>query len=890
MALPTLSLTPLLLRQTAPIYLLLLFLAPQINIFAQPANDLFQNRIALSGTNVSTAISFAGATLDPVPETDPFAVSDIWYSWTPLASGSFKVEAKDELGYSYNLRVYSGTELSTLALLNPLQLEHVYAVAAGVSYTIRLGKGSNHDVGELSLRFIPAVTNDFFEDRIQLTGDSVQWEAWSPDATYNPGEPVLPEIGRNAPVTWWKWTAPANGQVYVPGNGIMVFEGDELANLLWLPYGFEAIAGREYQIAIPWVFGGNPITLSLSLYRFLPYSGLEPNATYPHFPTRTLDWQEFPEAASITNFTLSIDGSTFGSTFIQTNRLVNVPLPILSEGVHRLNASARSSLGFNYILKPFEFYITHPNSSFTNRITLAGDVVTFEADFRGVRDYLWWSWTAPFSGQVTFEDLDRTEYRLDLFSGPSRDQLTWIEGGRVQQGATYIIRGAGFGAIGRFRLRLFPVPPLNDNFSNSREISGNQFSDWICVPCATTEPGEPVSMRGTYGKTLWYSFVPPANGIITIFPGSGIWNWDATIFTGSSLDSLQEIKRPVWDFSQYAVQAGQSYHIRIQSGVASPAASEIRFQFNIPPANDHFVTATKLSGDQTHFTAEMNATTSETDEPGYSSNRHSAWWRWTPQSSGFATLSIPGIRGKNNSSYYSYDIVPWPIREIFRGDTLAELAFVPFAPLHDEVIGFPVEAGVTYSIRLSYLKPIFVPEIFEIQLNVGQLHFINPAFESVFLLPQLPLFQWASPILTNSTTQVELVEQVSFSVWDFGLWVNTASRGIAAWPDFTVTSTNFSSGHKRVFARAQSADGTIIYAPPIDFFLATTLPLRLELFRPPNQPQYFSLRELSDQRVGVESSTDLKNWVTESFIQQGSTVLIEPQPGNSRRFYRSTLR
>lgn len=885
---------PTMLRQTALIHLFA-FLAWQTHILGQPLNDLFENRITLTGAHVSTAISFGGATLDAVPETYPFAASDMWYSWTAAANGSLKVEANDELGYPYEIRVYTGNDASNLARLNPLQLENVYAVDAGVSYTVRLVKyltASTHDVGGLDLQFIPAVTNDLFANRIQLVGDSIQWEAWSPDATYNAGEPSLLELGRNCPVSWWKWTAPANGQAFVSGNNdrLAIFEGDDLTNLIRLPSGFEAVAGREYQIAVFWVFSGNPIGLTLSLNRFLPYTGLEPNASYTHIPTRTLEWLEFPDASLITNFTASIDGATFGAGFIQTNRLVNVPLPILSEGVHRLDAFARSLSGLNYMLKPFEFSITHPNSSFINRITLAGDTATFEADFRGVQGYLWWSWTAPFSGQVTFEDLDQIGFRLDIFSGLSQDQLTWIESKRVEQGATYTIRGMGMGsaADGRVQLRLFPVPALNDSFANSKQISGSQFADWICISCATTEPGEPVSMRGSYGKTLWYSFVPPTNGLVTLSRGSGVWNWDSTLFTGASLSSLLEIKRPSWDFSQYPVQAGERYHIRIQSYAESPDASEVRFNFNSPPVNDDFMAATTLSGDQARFTVEMNAATPEPGEPDYSTNRHSVWWRWTPQSSGFASLSIPAFRGTNDSTFSFVDLIP--IREIFRGEVLTELAPVTTVPLHDEVIGFSVLTGVTYSIRLSYLKPFFAPEPFEVHLNVGNLEFISPASEAVFVLPEVPQFRWTSPILGNSTTQIELVEQTAFYLFDSGWLVSTALRGTAVWPDFAVTSAGFSPGLKRVFARVQLADGAAIYSPPLEFSVAQTLPLRLELFRSLNQPQYLSLRELSNQRVIVESSSDLRTWIPETFIQVDSTSLIDPQQVNSRRFFRSSLR
>jgi hypothetical protein len=620
---------------------------------------------------------------------------------------------------------------------------------------------------------------------------------------------------------------------------------------------------------------------------------MQPGGVYPHFPPPTIDFQDFAESGSITNFTASVDGITL----VQTNRLVrDVTLPILAEGIHSIAATAQSSLGFNYVLKSFDFNITHPNSSFTNRIALDGDVVTFEADFRGVTGSLWWSWTAPFSGQVTFEDLDQIGIRLDLFSGSSQDQLSWIETQRVQQGVTYVIRGSGLPASsaaqsradGSARLRLFPVPPLNDNFSNASAISGNQFSVWICVSSATTEPGEPVSIRGSYTKTLWYSFVPPTNGLFTVIAGAGTWNWDVTIFTGASLGSLHEIKRANSTVSQYPVQSGELYYIRIQSTIDSPEASEVSFQFNSPPVNDNFLAATALSGDQTHFTAEMNAATAELGEPGYSTNLQSVWWLWTPKSSGFASLSIPSVR-TNNISYPTDGFIP--TREVFRGDTLARLVPVACFPLHEEVIGFSVEAGASYSIRLSYssLFPVSVVAPFEVNLSVGQIEFISPTPNSVFVLPAAPQFQFVGPTLTNSTTEVELVEQTGFYMPASGVWEITENRGTAVWPDFTLAPTNFPLGRNRVFARAQTPDGTTIYSPPLDFFVLKTVPLRVELSRTLNQPQYLSLRELSNQPVIVESSSDLKTWVPETVIYQDSAALIDFERGSSR-FYRSTLK
>jgi hypothetical protein len=434
-------------------------------------------------------------------------------------------------------------------------------------------------------------------------------------------------------------------------------------------------------------------------------------------------------------------------------------------------------------------------------------------------------------------------------------------------------------------LRLFPVPAPNDNFADAHEITAAQFSDWVCIANATTEPGEPVSVRGAYNKSLWYNFVPSVSGLITILPGSGTPNWDLAVFSGTSLGALQEVNRFRWDFAQYAVRAGEPYHIRIQSNEEPANASEMRFQFNGPPANDQFAGATVLAGDKARFAVEMNAATAEAGEPGYSTNLHSAWWRWTPQSSGFASLGIPGLRPTISGNPFSNAM---PIREIFTGASLGELSAIATIPLHDEVIGFPVEAGVTYFVRLSYLGQVFVSDPFEVWLSVGQFEIASPTENAVFLLPEVPRFKLAGSILTNSTPQADLVEQTTYNVLNSGVWMNTTNFGTASWPEFEFDATNLSTGRKRVFARVSSADGTMVYTPPIDFLLVNTLHFQLELFRTSEQPQYLSLRELSNEPVIVESSVDLKTWVVESFIQSNATVLIDPR--NSRRFYRSTPR
>jgi autotransporter-associated beta strand protein len=222
------------------------------------------------------------------------------------------------------------------------------------------------------------------------------------------------------------------------------------------------------------------------------------------------------------------------------------------------------------------------NDNFANRIPLTGSSITtnvsnvgatYEANepmhlaIFGGRT-VWFRWTAPASGGVT---LTASNNALDtlvaVYTGTSVSNLTFVAGNdedyflselvegdstayfNAVSGTTYVIAVDGVdGAWGPFQLRLTlgtadPVP-ANNNFANSVLISGTNTTVTGSNLGATLEPGEPLH-RGYYGgSSVWWRWVAPGPGMVTIDTSNNIVDAPDTllaVYTGTSVSTLTEI-------------------------------------------------------------------------------------------------------------------------------------------------------------------------------------------------------------------------------------------------------------------------------------------------------------------------------------------------------------
>jgi uncharacterized repeat protein (TIGR01451 family) len=120
-------------------------------------------------------------------------------------------------------------------------------------------------------------TNDKFSNRIALTGSSGQTTGISSYASKEPGEPNHAGNAGGKSI-WWKWTAPANGQLSLDTGGstfatlLAVYTGSSVGALSGVASSaagsllFEAQANTEYEIVVDGIDGaGGNVTLNWAL-------------------------------------------------------------------------------------------------------------------------------------------------------------------------------------------------------------------------------------------------------------------------------------------------------------------------------------------------------------------------------------------------------------------------------------------------------------------------------------------------------------------------------------------------------------------------------------------------------------------------------------------------
>lgn len=115
------------------------------------------------------------------------------------------------------------------------------------------------------------------------------------------------------------------------------------------------------------------------------------------------------------------------------------------------------------------------------------------------------------------------------------------------------------------------VPPPNDNFANSVSIAGSTGATTGTNVEATTETGEPdhVGLTFGFGKSVWWSWVAPANEDISIDTLGSDYDTLLAVYTGTSVSGLtlvvdnDDAGISLQSKVIFTAQAGTTYHIAV---------------------------------------------------------------------------------------------------------------------------------------------------------------------------------------------------------------------------------------------------------------------------------------------------------------------------------------
>ena len=275
---------------------------------------------------------------------------------------------------------------------------------------------------------------------------------------------------------WWTWTAPARGVLYLTPGTIAVYSGDTLPTLQRIP-----------STGSLWVQPGQVLRLALD-----ETSGAVPDVSW----------------------TVRFEPSPANDMFADRG---------LVEG-RRARFDASLSLA-----------TTEPGESGPEGYNYGNTV--------------WYAWTAPFTAPTSLNRAPGYPYaRMAVFQGTSVDALTLVNYGvepflfDAVAGQTYQISidHNGGGPAGTALELIQLAPPGNDSFASRETLSG-----WLATAhgwnfATHRDRAEPAHAGITGGRSVWYRWIAPQSGPVTISVDGDISTTLLAVYThtGGKVDTL----------------------------------------------------------------------------------------------------------------------------------------------------------------------------------------------------------------------------------------------------------------------------------------------------------------------------------------------------------------
>ncbi len=297
-----------------------------------------------------------------------------------------------------------------------------------------------------------------------------------------------------------------------------------------------------------------------------------------------------------------------------------------------------------------------------------------DSDYSGT---VWFRWTAPASGAVTFTVLGGLAMTTQAFTGSTLTALHPVgdttDGSdesaqfRVTSGGTYYLQVASLtGAPFTLKWAMASAPP-NDARASAAAINGPSGSVIADATAATTEAGDPAIEGYPAPATVWYRWTAPADGWYEFDTHGSQVSTGLGIYTDTSPahlvdDSASECNGLSFlDVSSASVKfqatSGASYLLMIGgSNADDPSASSLGgpLQLNwrsvtsapIAAGNDAFAAAAPISGAFGMVSGNTEGATADPGEPAIDGQpaRNSVWFSWTPPTTGtYVVSSLPGL-------------------------------------------------------------------------------------------------------------------------------------------------------------------------------------------------------------------------------------------------------
>ena len=411
---------------------------------------------------------------------------------------------------------------------------------------------------------------------------------------------------------WWTWTAPSNGIVTLNVSAssfyplLTVYTGTSLETL-------SLIASNNYLACYEHGCGCN--------WRVRNY------ATFHVARGRTYQVALDSELFTDSHYVFPLI-SQIGST--------NIVVPDSGQTTNVL-AGSDFNLQFHFTPAP-------KNDDFADRTKLRGSRPHINTSNAGATGELgephhlgnsggssvWYSWTAPASGRVTFSINNIPPYQppswhntYGFYASMLSFAGIWNCGSEIDQnpppqffpvfaaytgssieslisanplplalsafpyavtfdaakGQAYQIAFDGnMGTTGETPLYLaLTKPAANNNFKNRIQLHGINLVATSYNAGATHQPGEPAPPEGSTGKTVWWSWRAPVSGSVSVDVSQSEYQFPVSIFAGSTLSELRLITSSDSPVS-FEATAGEIYQIAVSDSSGLTGAINLSLQ------------------------------------------------------------------------------------------------------------------------------------------------------------------------------------------------------------------------------------------------------------------------------------------------------------------------
>ena len=671
-----------------------------------------------------------------------------------------------------SVTVYVGTELGELTSLGRTSrlaytgVEH-WRVEQGIEYQIAVSRNASQFT--LRLELLPEPSNDDFAAATVLTRFT-QATGTTDGAGVEPGEPLHRPNTILLASVWYRWMAPSNGFFTIEGPAnVSLYTGDALATLtnVVLSGGatFHAESGVIYRIA---VFDSGSFTLRVRP-AVRPVNDDFTNAI-------SLHGANFSFAANLHEATAELGepayadenlprnsiwyawiAPTSGSFTLRATNAYNARISVYSGDAltNLISASATlysaadfvAQVGQNFFFSIDEYYgeggtfrieLRHhaqPNNDhFTNALVLTGIKLSLAITNLGAtsetneptqsyypsRHSVWYSWTAPRSGQASFVFNSDFNPILTLYTGDSITSLVPVVPPEltpyfspvsklnlaVEAGVTYRLAVDGYnGESGGGTLEIYyPPVPVNDAFANRLIATNGQGHG--TVQGASREPLDPFVDDDPLGGSVWWTYTPVTNGVHRIAWGATD-SLTASVHRGDSLETLESVATGSYNPVRFLGEAGVPVAIQFVGTFDSFAEFDFVVTYEPPPANDFFAHRIAFANSAR---STLQGATVETDEPSApEGNGSSVWWSWVAAQSGIYEFRL--VEPNYDFPIYSLGV------HLYTGTNLAALQALPEESNRFTTL-FQVVAGTTYAISVGSgtlagdnfkLTPVFRP-------------------------------------------------------------------------------------------------------------------------------------------------------------------------------------